>query len=265
MGRATRDFIATLDIQEGYSVRRNCLECNGKNTLSITKTEGDIIYHCYKCKAKGVAKGNLSAHDIQQRLHMVHRTELPLASPLEAMPVPEYVVEPKPEHDLLPPFIKRWGLEGVELLYDVKDKRAVFPIRHNSKMIDAVGRSLDGLLPKWYRYTGAAHVYLACQGPSNGKVVIVEDVISANTICSVWQNVTGLAILGTSLNAIHMEYIQDFTHIVLALDPDATDKNLAYRREIASWTGRHTIAIRLQDDIKYKLEADITTLEGLLK
>ena len=265
MGRATGDFIATLDIQEGYSVRRNCLECNGVNTLSITKTEGDIIYHCYKCKAKGVAKGNLSAHDIQQRLHMVHRTELPLASPLEAMPVPEYVVEPKPEHDLLPPFIKRWGLEGVELLYDVKDKRAVFPIRHNSKMIDAVGRSLDGLLPKWYRYTGAAHVYLACQGPSNGKVVIVEDVISANTICSVWQNVTGLAILGTSLNAIHMEYIQDFTHIVLALDPDATDKNLAYRREIASWTGRHTIAIRLQDDIKYKLEADITTLEGLLK
>lgn len=108
MGRATRDFIATLDLQEGYSVRRNCLECNGVNTLSITKSEGDIVYHCYKCKAKGADKGNLSVYNIQRRLHKVHRSASPEATSLDVMPVPEYVVEPKPEHDLLPPFIKRW-------------------------------------------------------------------------------------------------------------------------------------------------------------
>ena len=76
-------------------------------------------------------------------------------------------------------------------------------------------------------------------------------------------NVTGMAILGTSLSVKHMEYIQDFVCIIVALDPDAAHKTLEYKREIASWTGRHTIAMRLQDDIKYKIEEDIIKLKGL--
>ena len=95
--------------------------------------------------------------------------------------------------------------------------------------------------------------------------MIVEDVISANTISSVCHNVTGMAILGTSLSVKHMEYLQDFVYIIVALDPDAAHKTLEYKREIASWTGLDTIAMRLQDDLKYKLEEDINTLKGLVK
>jgi hypothetical protein len=73
-----------------------------------------------------------------------------------------------------------------------------------------------------------------------------------------------MAILGTTLSSSHIEYIQDFVHIIVALDPDATHKTLKYKREIESWTDRHTIAMRLQDDIKYKTEADIQKLEGIL-
>ena len=61
-------------------------------------------------------------------------------------------------------FIDRWDLHDVEILFDVKDKRAVFPIRSNNSLIDATGRSLDGGIPKWFRYTGNAPVYTSCRG-----------------------------------------------------------------------------------------------------
>ena len=139
----------------------------------------------------------------------------------------------------------------------------MFPIRSNNSLIDATGRSLDGGIPKWFRYTGNAPVYTSCRGKPNGTVVIVEDVISANTISSVCPSVTGMAILGTTLSSIHIEHIQDFVHIIVALDPDATHKTLEYRREIASWTGTGTIAMRLQDDIKYREPEDLMRLHTL--
>ena len=182
------------------------------------------------------------------------------------MLMPEYIISPTDYSNSktnLFSFIEWWSLDGVELLYDVKDNRAVFPIRNQGIMIDAVGRSLVGSIPKWLRYTGAADVYLACKGKSNGVAVIVEDVISANTICSVCQNVTGIAILGTSLSLKHMEYLQEYKKIIVALDPDASHKNLQYRREIASWTGIDTIAMRLNDDIKYREPKDLIKLKAL--
>ena len=130
-------------------------------------------------------------------------------------------------------------------------------------IIDATGRTLNYAKPKWLRYTGEADVYVAGQGEPNGIAVIVEDVISANTICSVCQNVTGIALLGTSMSVKHIEYIQDYTKIIMALDPDASNKNLQYRREIVSWTGINTIAMRLKNDIKYKEEEDISLLKTL--
>ena len=73
-----------------------------------------------------------------------------------------------------------------------------------------------------------------------------------------------MAILGTSLSVKHMEYLQDYVLIIIALDPDAAHKTLTYKQEVASWTGVSTIAMRLQDDIKYKVEEDIIKLKGLL-
>ena len=74
-----------------------------------------------------------------------------------------------------------------------------------------------------------------------------------------------MAILGTSLSVKHMEHIQNYDKVIVALDPDASHKNLEYRKEIHSWTGRHTIAMRLQDDIKYKIEDDINKIERMIQ
>ena len=259
-----REFVLSYELPDEGTTRVDCPKCNSKKTLSISNEDGVILYHCYKlrCNAKGAVHQGLTAHEIYNKIHKQNAVYNDEAT--ELWIVPEYVVKPTLEHGLVTKFRDQWNLHDAELLYDVKDKRAVFPIRENGRLIDATGRSLNGGVPKWYRYTGNAVVYTACKGGTNGRVVIVEDAISAYTICSAWQNVTGMAILGTSLSVKHMEHIQDYDKVIVALDPDASHKNLQYRKEIHSWTGRHTIAMRLQDDIKYKKEADIQTLEGIL-
>jgi hypothetical protein len=260
-----REFVLDLGLTDGQSVRCACPVCHSSNDFSVSNIDGLILYRCYKlsCHTSSAIPISLSVAEIQERLRN-RDVELSKKKASDLWVIPEYVIAPSQNNKALQTFIDRWDLHDVEILFDVKDKRAVFPIRSNNSLIDATGRSLDGGIPKWFRYTGNAPVYTSCRGKPNGTVVIVEDVISANTICSVCPNVTGMAILGTTLSSSHIEYIQDFVRIIVALDPDATHKTLKYKREIESWTDRHTIAMRLQDDIKYKTEADIQKLEGIL-
>lgn len=263
-----RAFVKDLDISEGESLRQDCPFCRGQNSFSVSVIEGRFVYRCFKlmCNIKGSIYEGLAAQEIKKRIK--NRKESSESMSWEdtshrksPMLMPEYIVPI--EGNTLNGFIQRWDLQNVELLHDVKDNRVVFPIRKDGIIIDATGRTLNYAKPKWLRYTGEADVYVACQGEPNGIAVIVEDVISANTICSVCQNVTGIAILGTSMSVKHIEYIQDYTKIIMALDPDASNKNLQYRREIVSWTGINTIAMRLKNDIKYKEEEDISLLKTL--
>jgi hypothetical protein len=143
-------------------------------------------------------------------------------------------------------------------MYDLKDKRAVFPIFINNVLIDAVGRALAGAEPKWLRYTGKADYFIAGTG---NTVVVVEDVISAITVAKL--GFTGMAILGTSLSVAHMEQLGNYSQVIVALDPDAAHKTLSFRQEIEAWTGVATIALRLDDDIKYRVESDIQKLKTL--
>jgi hypothetical protein len=260
-----REFVLDLGLTDGQSVRCTCPVCHSPNDFSVSNIDGLILYRCYKlsCHTSSAIPISLSVTEIQEKLRNRDAT-LSKKKASDLWIIPEYVIAPSQNNKALQTFIDRWDLHDVEILFDVKDKRAVFPIRSNNSLIDATGRSLDGGIPKWFRYTGNAPVYTSCRGKPNGTVVIVEDVISANTISSVCPSVTGMAILGTTLSSIHIEHIQDFVHIIVALDPDATHKTLKYKREIESWTDRHTIAMRLQDDIKYKTEADIQKLEGIL-
>ena len=263
-----KEYIKSLPLEEGQSTRRDCPNCKGVNTLSVSCIEGSLVYQCFslRCDVRDSIYQGMSVATIKKRLN-TNSFNL-WGSAILPMDIPEYVIQPTKQHKLLTDFINRWKLHDTELLYDVKDKRAFFPIKEKGKIIDATGRALDGAIPKWLRYTSVIPnsfrpVYQVCNGPPNGCVVIVEDAISANTICSVCPNVTGMAILGTSLSVKHTEHLQDFVRIIIALDPDAANKTLQYKREVASWTGVNTIAMRLHNDIKYRVEEDIIKLKGL--
>jgi Zn ribbon nucleic-acid-binding protein len=261
--QSIKNYVEGIDIAEGMQFRANCPSCGGKNTFTATKEDGVVVYNCYKlgCGVRGASATGMTAQEIRNRL-----TPRDTAPDQEAdlLVWPEYVVQPSAEHTLHKKFVQRWGLEHEDLMYDVKDRRTVFPIRHKARLIDAAGRALDGAIPKWFRYTGSADVYTRTIGNPNGVVLIVEDVISAVTAAKLIPGLTGLAILGTSLNATTMKHIDGFYKVVVALDPDAAHKTLQFKREIEAWTGLDTKALRLDDDIKYKVETDIIKLRGIV-
>jgi len=249
-------YIEDLDLGEGDTVRGDCPDCGGKNTFTANKSGGAVLYNCYKlgCKISGVHTVGMTAADIQARMQEIEQDKP--KPKVEAMVLPEYVV---PSGSGLDAFRDKWDLWDQGLMYDLKDRRAVFPIFINGVMLDAVGRALQGAEPKWLRYTGKANYFLAGIGET---VVVVEDVISAITVAKL--GFTGMAILGTSLSVAHMEQLGNYSQVIVALDPDAAHKTLRFRQEIEAWTGVGTIALRLDDDIKYRVESDIEQLKEFL-
>ena len=249
-------YIEDLDLGEGDTVRGDCPDCGGKNTFTANKSGGAVLYNCYKlgCKISGVHTVGMTAADIQARMQEIEQDKP--KPKVEAMVLPEYVV---PSGSGLDAFRDKWDLWDQGLMYDLKDRRAVFPIFNNGVMLDAVGRALAGAEPKWLRYTGKANYFLAGTGDT---VVVVEDVISAITVAKL--GFTGMAILGTSLSVAHMEQLGNYSQVIVALDPDAAHKTLRFRQEIEAWTGVGTIALRLDDDIKYRVESDIEQLKEFL-
>ena len=249
-------YIEDLDLGEGDTVRGDCPDCGGKNTFTANKSGGAVLYNCYKlgCKISGVHTVGMTAADIQARMQEVEQDKP--KPKVEIMELPEYVVRSGSGLDA---FRDKWDLWDQGLMYDLKDRRAVFPIFIDNVLIDAVGRALAGAEPKWLRYTGKANYFIAGTGKT---VVVVEDVISAITIAKL--GFTGMAILGTSLSVAHMEQLGNYSQVIVALDPDAAHKTLRFRQEIEAWTGTSTIALRLDDDIKYRVESDIEQLKEFL-
>lgn len=254
-------YIEDLDLGEGDTVRGDCPDCGGKNTFTANKSGGAVLYNCYKlgCKISGVHTVGMTAADIQARMQEVEQDKP--KPKVEAMELPEYVTRSNSPigSSKLNAFRDKWDLHDQGLMYDIKDRRAVFPIFINGVMIDAVGRALAGAEPKWLRYTGKANYFIAGIGET---VVVVEDVISAITVAKL--GFTGMAILGTSLSVAHMEQLGNYSQVIVALDPDAAHKTLRFRQEIEAWTGVGTIALRLDDDIKYRVESDIEQLKEFL-
>ena len=258
-----RDFLDTLDIQDGDSLRINCPSCRSRNTFSCYKDGGDYVYNCFKlsCGLRGAYSTNMTAAEIKLRMS---RVEPSVNKELQALVYPEYVVQPTSDHVMLQSFVDQYDLQHEGLMYDVKDRRAVFPIHYNGKLLDAVGRALDGAIPKWYRYSGNADFFTKRSNPKADVAVVVEDVISAIKVSHFVPSAVGFAILGTSISVSIMQQLGDFRKVIVALDRDAVHKTLQYKREVELWTGLPTKALLLDDDIKYGVHSDIVNLREMI-
>lgn len=260
-----RQFVDGLNLKDGERHRCDCPECRGKNTFTAANIFGEIKFNCFKlgCNVGGIYDTDMTAAEIFLRMseQQFQRAYTNIKKEKETMEIPPYVVSPKAQHTKHQRFVRRWGLAIADTMYDVKDERVVFPIKYEGRIIDAVGRAVGKKQqPKWYRYTGEADYYLH----GNGKILlIVEDVLSAIIATQEVPYITAMAILGTSLSPKHMEKIQEYNKVIIALDPDAIGKTVEYRREIELWTGNKTTAMNLVDDIKYKMDEDIEKLKEL--
>ena len=67
-----------------------------------------------------------------------------------------------------------------------------------------------------------------------------------------------MALLGTALLPTHVEQLQGYGGIIVALDPDAYQKTLKFTQELRGKLFHNKIvSAKLEDDLKYRREHDI--------
>ena len=251
-------LINDLQLRDGETKRMTCPMCNNKEkTFTITNNMGQMLWNCYKasCSLSGGKKVHLTSDDIRKSIGSFAQETVEI--PFE---LPEYIIPHNNNEDVLK-FADTYGLDidTTELMYDVKDHRVVFPIVHGGKIVDATGRSLNKRLPKWKRYGKSDLPYTH----GYGKVaVVVEDCVSAAVVGTVSDVHVGVAVLGTSLSESHKRYLSRFSTAVVALDPDALPKTLAFVRELKTHVA-DVKALRLTDDLKYRNQQDLDSLTNI--
>ena len=244
------EHISELDIGIGESKRINCPNCNGYKTFTVTNNMGKLLWNCYKssCKISGSKRVRLSVDDIRNK-NIEDTASIDFELPI-------YVL-PRRDNLYMNRWCARWGLDPdeLELLYDVKEDRVVFPVVHDGNIVDATGRALGTRFPKWKRYGNFPLPYTFGSGD---VAVVVEDCVSAavvgRDVC------VGVAVLGTSLAPYHVEYLAQFSTIIIALDPDALPKTLAFAKELRGHV-QNVKVLKLTDDLKYRNETDLEKLK----
>jgi|TARA_R110000823_G_scaffold315381_1_gene447293 hypothetical protein len=244
-----KQYVIDLDVRNDGSVRTNCPVCKGYKTFTVTNNMGVLLWNCYKvtCDVGGRSKVRLTIEDIKNK----HKLDIDK----ENFSLPEYIVPHRDRWETTT-FCTKWNIDAdaVNLHYDVKEKRVVFPVENNGTILDAVGRAVTSRLPKWKRYGKNDLPYTFGCG---SVAVVVEDCVSASVVGS--EVYVGVAVLGTSLSEAHKKYLSRFSTAIIALDPDALPKTLAFAKELRGYV-KDVRVLKLKDDLKYYNEEDITNL-----
>ena len=241
------DKLNELNVEEGTSKRFDCIFCGKKNTLSVTKKKGKLLWNCFSasCNSKGNVGTDYSKEDLIKEIENNKDEE-----ELSPFIFPNHCVNVD-RSDKAIKFMKHFGFYDVYManpnyfMYDVKGDRLVFVVEHDGVVSGAVGRSLSGDM-KWLRYD-SNHAPFIMKANSD-TAIIVEDCVSA---CVVAQCHNGFALLGTNLLTEHIKYLKQFNKIWVALDRDATSKSLDIQRKIAIHVPDCYIKI-LDRDLKYE-------------
>ncbi len=102
---------------------------------------------------------------------------------------------------------------------------------------------------------------ITCLSYGHGNVaVVVEDCVSAIAVGS--GVYAGVALLGTSLAESHKRYLSQFSTAIIALDPDAVPKTLAFAKELRGYVNDVKV-LRVTDDLKYRRKEDFDNLTKL--
>jgi len=249
------NYVSDLQLSVGESKRMNCPNCNGYKTFSATNNMGQLLWNCYKvsCTISGSARIHLSVDDIRDAID-----PSVIDDGISDFTLPDYVVQHNNRPNVLA-WCNKWNIDinDIEVFYDVKEDRVVFPVIHNDKMVDATGRSLGKRLPKWKRYGKNNLPFVHGHG---NVAVVVEDCVSAIAVGS--GVYAGVAVLGTSLAESHKRYLSQFSTAIIALDPDAVPKTLAFAKELRGYVNDVKV-LRVVDDLKYRRKEDFDNLTKL--
>ena len=249
-------YIDTLGLSLDESYRGNCPKCGGRNTFTTTRSVGKLLYNCYKagCSLSGTTKQKVSVNDLKSN-------EATVSSNFD---MPTHIIPAIDSTKNSPTFEKfscRYGLnlDILNMYYDLKENRIVFPITHDYKVVDAVGRATNSKVSrKWKRYGASGYGYSVGDG---NIAIIVEDCISATVVSQAFDGCVGFALLGTTFLTSYCEQLEDVDTIIIALDPDANNKSLELKRQLSSYLNAKIFSFKLEDDLKYRKKHDISGLK----
>tara|TARA_R100000773_G_C4208970_1_gene109035 strand:+ start:96 stop:917 length:822 start_codon:yes stop_codon:yes gene_type:complete len=257
-----KNTLSELHLNDNETVRINCPLCKGHKTFTVSKVMGNLLWNCYRvgCTVSGKSKTNMTATEIKNKLFVEGESSFSSfpssfslgSSPTDNFLMPEHVIK---DDNKIKTFVDKYKLHNQELYYDVKDNRVVFPVIHDSKIVDATGRSLGNKKPKWLRYGKSDLPFVFGHG---SVAVVVEDCVSASVIGN--EVFVGVAVLGTSLLTSHKKYLSQFSTAIIALDPDAIPKTLQFFRELTPHVDS-VRAMKLIDDLKYRNPTDLENLD----
>lgn len=252
-----RQFVYDLQLSEGQVWRGTCPVCKRPKTFTAKNDMGTLLWNCYanSCNESGGTHVNMRVEDIKRFLYQ----------DTEGVALPEFSLPPWVVMDHTQPQLinlcGRYELDEslLDLRYDVREDRVVFPIYKDGLIVDAAGRAMLGVQPKWRRY-GVARTAYVTRTPGT-VAVVVEDCISAAVVETLGG--VGFALLGTTLLEEQKEMLCSYNKVIVALDPDARAKTLQYTRELKS-KGIDAYALNLYDDIKYRNSQDLTAIQSKL-
>ena len=232
----------TLDGMDNW--RGDCLDCGGKNTLSISNVMGEIKWFCFKahCKTKGRGNVRRTIDEIVESMrgkdHELNR--IPFETPPYFTDMNSTLRSTRFFN-----FLTAIGMKDkVECRYDPKQNRAVFLIRRGLHVVDAIGRSLNRAPPKWFKYGHSGQSFMLSGGDT---CVVVEDIPSAITVGAA--GYASMALLGTNLTTLDIKDLMEYNNIIVALDPDAHSKGVAMASRLDAYSNAK--AMLISNDLKY--------------
>ena len=241
-----KGYVESLTIAPYGRYRSDCPLCGKPNTFSVTDNGFERLWNCFHadCHTKGATGISLTKDNSKQAFvkrqvkeevtkvdFVIPDTFVSLSRNINA----ENYVKQVQSYDAY--------LDGMaDIRYDFQRDRVVYLVKDDDKVIDATGRSLTNSKPKWLRY-GTSKMPFVCGLTDN--LFVVEDCPSA---CSVSNIVTGMALMGTSLLDSHIQVIQNYKKIFVALDRDATRKAVDIVRHLSNYVP--TKLVVLKKDLK---------------
>lgn len=241
-----KGYVESLTIAPYGRYRSDCPLCGKPNTFSVTDNGFERLWNCFHadCHTKGgtgisLTKDNSKQAFVKRQVKeevtkvdfVIPDTFVSLSRNINA----ENYVKQVQSYDAY--------LDGMaDIRYDFQRDRVVYLVKDGDKVIDATGRSLTNSKPKWLRY-GTSKMPFVCGLTDN--LFVVEDCPSA---CSISNIVTGMALMGTSLLDSHIQVIQNYKKIFVALDRDATRKAVDIVRHLSNYVP--TKLVVLKKDLK---------------
>ena len=223
-------FIQQHEPTDNTSVRLNCPLCAGRNTFTLTKQHGKLLWNCYKasCKTRGGKNITRTKTDIKNIVASSNYHSVQFYHP-------EHFVQVHNNSQAMA-YLKRNNCINAlddklaKIMYDPKQNRVVFLVEH-----------------------GKSSKLFTCG--EHSKAILVEDAASA---CAVSQVATGIALLGTNMKDADLASLKGYTHIYICLDADATRKSLDIHKYLSYFIS--CSVVRLTDDLKYFSKEEIKKL-----